>query len=179
MTEGPDLSALGPDDPPPPSMMCEVCHGVLTPSTTWEDIYSLESDEPVRRMWTVSRWNHPDGGYDHEPVPVPTDFDVALAKCDFCSAPEVTGWAVATPFNMTYRGVITRDSGLWACCAECRALLETGGDLIARTTSIMRTRFGQMAGEPTRLLQEAFLDHFTGEITDRRPVSHPDGTIDP
>lgn len=161
-----DLRKIGPDDPPPPQMMCEVCKRVLTPSSFWDEAYEYGREEPVI-VWEEHRWDHPvDRDYDHDPVPVPTDLTVAAPICDFCSAPEVVGSALATPFSSTYLGFTTHDSGDWACCATCRDLLLTDPPaLVERGVQVMVAKHGPLAAEPTRLLQSTFLHHFTGEIT--------------
>ena len=146
---------------PPEGMMCATCHAVLTPTARFtadgSDLLSV-------------RYHHPAGfATDHDPVPVPTRLSEAKEICDFCSALEVAGYALATPFSVEILpGVTGWDDGQWSCCSTCRALLETGqyDALTARSMLVMADKAGPGAALRTRLLHLAFFAAFTGEIGD-------------
>lgn len=162
------MSYRDPDTPPPPERMCDVCHYILTPHIEFDDVYTLGEEDPVAEMETLT-WHHPFSlEFDHDPVPVPTDLTLAPEICDFCgSLGGVTGFALCTPFTVTYMGQAHLDNGSWACCAECQALIEAskGNQLVTRCVDLLVAKHGPDAEPVVRLMTEGFLKHSIGQIT--------------
>src|SRR3990167_11336581 len=89
---------------PPASMMCALCHALLTPTADFT--YAADSDEPTGI--TNVEYHHPVGfRFDHSPIPVPPVGNQLSELCDWCSAQEVAGYALATPFEIVMPGSTT------------------------------------------------------------------------
>lgn len=154
-------------------MMCSVCKHVLTLTVRYEDVVLAEEEEPVAQV-QIPTWKHPaNRTFDHDPMPVPTVDADAAEICDFCSTPEVVGYAMATPFKVVHHGSEYRDDGTWACCSTCRGLLEAnkGNRLLRRSIEILTAKHGPTAAESITAIQQAFLHHRTGEIVDRHTLT--------
>ena len=154
------------DAPQPVASYCTVCNQVLTFTALYDPVFELPTAAHIGDVQSTF-YRHATIE-DHDPVPAPlTSLEGISQVCDFCHADEVVGWALATPFKVLIYGFENRDNGLWACCSTCRDFLAArkGNALINHCLKGAIERHGPDAEEPLRALQEAFLHHFTGEIT--------------
>lgn len=118
--------------------------------------------------WQHTQASTPDDG--HEAVPVPRrEMTDVRTRCDYCGQPDpVVMFVLADRMKLlaladdnTVMGGSTDDDGLWAACADCVPIVESGS--AAKLTAHVARRMAAALGrQPAReVLYRMYVTHLT------------------